>query len=144
VSAKAFGAFADRPLPVRGSPCRLHDLRHGTAMNALHGSASLHIVQHLLGRSSHAFAADVYGTVADALARAEARSTAETILARCGKPHRPTCLRTGSRCVDDGFIASRLVREHYFQLHQFVLSRLLVAPSSVAMVRTSSGQSAVS
>jgi hypothetical protein len=34
-------------------------------------------------------------------------------------------------------------RNHYFQLHQFVLSRLLVAPSSVAMVRTSGGQSAV-
>jgi integrase len=62
-------------------PVRLHDLRHGTAMNALHGSASLHTVQHLLGHSSHAFTADVYGTVPDALARAEARSTAETILA---------------------------------------------------------------
>jgi hypothetical protein len=42
-------------------PIRLHDLRHGTAMNALHGSASLH-------------------TVPDALARREAMSTAETIL----------------------------------------------------------------
>jgi hypothetical protein len=62
-------------------PVRLHDLRHGTAMNALHGSASLHTVQHLLGHSSHAFTADVYGTVPDALARAEARTTAETILA---------------------------------------------------------------
>ncbi|MDT4993136.1 MAG: hypothetical protein QOH97_3028 [Actinoplanes sp.] len=62
-------------------PVRLHDLRHGTAMNALHGSASLHTVQHLLGHSSHAFTADVYGTVPDALARAEAKSTAETILA---------------------------------------------------------------
>ncbi|WP_030439810.1 tyrosine-type recombinase/integrase [Actinoplanes subtropicus] len=62
-------------------PVRLHDLRHGTAMNALHGSASLHTVQHLLGHSSHAFTADVYGTVPDALARAEARSTAATILA---------------------------------------------------------------
>jgi hypothetical protein len=49
-------------------------------MNALHGSASLHTVQHLLGYSSHAFTADVYGTVPDALARAEAKSTAETIL----------------------------------------------------------------
>jgi integrase len=62
-------------------PVRLHDLRHGTAVNALHGSASLHTVQHLLGHSSHAFTADVYGTVPDALARAEARSTAATILA---------------------------------------------------------------
>jgi integrase len=62
-------------------PVRLHDLRHGTAMNALHGSASLHTVQHLLGHSSHAFTADVYGTVPDALARAEAKSTAATILA---------------------------------------------------------------
>jgi integrase len=62
-------------------PVRLHDLRHGTAMNALHGMASLHTVQHLLGHSSHAFTADVYGTVPDALARAEARTTAETILA---------------------------------------------------------------
>jgi integrase len=62
-------------------PVRLHDLRHGTAMNALHGSASLHTVQHLLGHSSHAFTADVYGAVPDALARAEATSTAETILA---------------------------------------------------------------
>jgi integrase len=35
-------------------PVRLHDLRHGTAMNALHGAASLHTVQHLLGHSSHA------------------------------------------------------------------------------------------
>ncbi|WP_213007221.1 tyrosine-type recombinase/integrase [Paractinoplanes toevensis] len=61
-------------------PVRLHDLRHGTAMNALHGSASLHTVQHLLGHSSHAFTADIYGTVPDALARAEAGSTAETIL----------------------------------------------------------------
>jgi integrase len=61
-------------------PIRLHDLRHGTAMNALHGSASLHTVQHLLGHSSHAFTADVYGTVPDALARREAMSTAETIL----------------------------------------------------------------
>jgi integrase len=61
-------------------PVRLHDLRHGTAMNALHGAASLHTVQHLLGHSSHAFTADVYGTVPDALARAEAKSTAETIL----------------------------------------------------------------
>ncbi|MEV6843549.1 tyrosine-type recombinase/integrase [Actinoplanes sp. NPDC051411] len=61
-------------------PVRLHDLRHGTAMNALHGSASLHTVQHLLGHSSHAFTADVYGTVPDALARAEAKCTAETIL----------------------------------------------------------------
>jgi integrase len=62
-------------------PVRLHDLRHGTAMNALHGLASLHTVQHLLGHSSHAFTADVYGTVPDALAKAEARSTAETVLA---------------------------------------------------------------
>jgi len=62
-------------------PVRLHDLRHGTAMNALHGLASLHTVQHLLGHSSHAFTADVYGTVPDALARAEAASTAERILA---------------------------------------------------------------
>jgi hypothetical protein len=50
-------------------------------MNALQGKASLHTVQHLLGHSSHAFTADVYGTVPDALARAEARTTAETILA---------------------------------------------------------------
>jgi integrase len=85
-------------------PVRLHDLRHGTAMNALHGSASLHTVQHLLGHTSHAFTADVYGTVPDALARAEARSTAGTVLAamsptpttgmreqtvpRQGRPHR--------------------------------------------------------
>jgi hypothetical protein len=62
-------------------PVRLHDLRHGTAVNALHDLASLHTVQHLLGHSSHAFTADVYGTVPDALARAEANSTAETILA---------------------------------------------------------------
>ena len=61
-------------------PIRLHDLRHGTARNALHGAASLHAVQHLLGHSSHAFTTDVYGTVPDALARAEARSTAEAIL----------------------------------------------------------------
>jgi integrase len=69
-------------------PVRLHDLRNGAAMNALHGSASLHTVQHLLGHSSHAFTADVYGTVPDTLARAEARSTAETILAaiRHAKP----------------------------------------------------------
>jgi integrase len=50
-------------------PVRLHDLRHGTAMNALHGTASLHTMQHLLGHSSHAFTADVYGTIPDALAR---------------------------------------------------------------------------
>jgi hypothetical protein len=50
-------------------------------MNALHGLASLHTVQHLLGHASHAFTADVYGTVPDALARAEARSTADTVLA---------------------------------------------------------------
>jgi integrase len=61
-------------------PVRLHGLRHGIAMNALHGSAGLHTVQHLPGHSSHAFTADVYGTVPDALARAEAKSTAETIL----------------------------------------------------------------
>ncbi|MEU7908341.1 hypothetical protein [Actinoplanes sp. NPDC049118] len=51
------------------------------AGSGLHGSARLHTVQHLLGYSSHAFTADVYGTVPDALARAEANSTAETILA---------------------------------------------------------------
>lgn len=62
-------------------PVRLHDLRHGTAMNALNGSASLHTVQHLLGHTSHAFTADVYGTVPDALARTEARTTANTVLA---------------------------------------------------------------
>jgi integrase len=62
-------------------PIRLHDLRHGTAMNALHGRASLHTVQHLLGHSSHAFTADVYGTVPDALARAEAATTADMVLA---------------------------------------------------------------
>lgn len=76
---------AERGLP----PVRLHDLRHGTAMNALHGSASLHTVQHLLGHASHAFTADVYGTVPDALARAEARRTAETILAAMRHTRRP-------------------------------------------------------
>jgi integrase len=30
-------------------PVRLHDLRHGAAVNALHGSASLHTVQHPAG-----------------------------------------------------------------------------------------------
>ncbi|HEY4605595.1 MAG TPA: tyrosine-type recombinase/integrase, partial [Blastococcus sp.] len=54
-------------------PIRRHVLRHGTAMNALHGLASLHTVQHLLGHSSHAFTADVYGTVPDALARDDRR-----------------------------------------------------------------------
>lgn len=48
-------------------------LRDGSAVNALHGLASLHAVQRLLGRSNHAFTADVYGTVPDALARAEAK-----------------------------------------------------------------------
>lgn len=51
-------------------------------MNAFHGRASLHTVQHLLGHSSYAFTADVYGSVPDALARTEAASTAETVLAQ--------------------------------------------------------------
>lgn len=93
-------------------PVRLHDLRHGTAMNALHGSASLHTVQHLLGHSSHAFTADVYGTVPDALARAEAKSTAETILtairqaASTDAPER----RAGGRRRQPRPV--RIVREH--------------------------------
>jgi integrase len=93
-------------------PVRLHDLRHGTAMNALHGSASLHTVQHLLGHSSHAFTADVYGTVPDALARAEAKSTAETILtairqaASTDAPER----RAGGRRRQPHPV--RIVREH--------------------------------
>jgi integrase len=84
-------------------PVRLHDLRHGTAMNALHGRASLHTVQHLLGHSSHAFTADVYGTVPDALARAEAARTAETVLTlmrgeSVGRPvHRVDVRRRRSR-----------------------------------------------
>ena len=49
-------------------------------MNALNGHASLHTVQHLLGHTSHAFTADVYGTVPDSLARAEASATAEVVL----------------------------------------------------------------
>jgi hypothetical protein len=43
-------------------------------------------VQHLLGHSSHAFAADVFGTVPDALARAETASTAGTVLAAMQDP----------------------------------------------------------
>jgi hypothetical protein len=57
-------------------------------------------VQHLLGHSSHAFTADVYGTVLDALARAEARTTVETILAamRHAEPkHMPKRVGLGHR-----------------------------------------------
>jgi integrase len=61
-------------------PVRLHDLRHGAAMNALHGQSTIHTVQHLLGHTSYAFTADIYGAVPDTLARAEARTSAAVVL----------------------------------------------------------------
>jgi integrase len=97
-------------------PVRLHDLRHGAAMNALHGSASLQTVQHLLGDSSHAFTVDVYGTVPDALARAEARSTAATIL---------TAMRhTGAVNVPPHRVDARRRRPHTVRLVRVVPSGL--------------------
>jgi len=94
-------------------PVRLHDLRHGTAMNALHGAASLHTAQYLLGHSSHAFTADLYGTVPDALAWAEAASTADTVLtlmhgeSGAGRHIRSMCaadVLAGRECVLAAFV----------------------------------------